>query len=227
MPRLLELFSGTGSVGKEWEYGEVVSVDVAGKAPTHQCDILKWDYTIYPPGHFDVVWASPPCTQYSVARTKAKTPRDLEGADALVRKALEIIEYFGPRFFFMENPWTGMLRHREVVAALPPPKKVSYCKYGAPYQKHTAIWTNAADLELACCRRDCGSMVVSDRGFKQHRGTAQHGPLRNMITIGFPQDQLYSIPPLLCRKICEHVGERLGQPEPPAEDERGDESQTA
>ena len=51
MPRLLELFSGTGSVGKAWE-GEVISVDVAGAEPTHRCDILEWDPTIYPPRPF-------------------------------------------------------------------------------------------------------------------------------------------------------------------------------
>ena len=68
MPRLLELFSGTGSVGRQWD-GEVVSVDIAGDEPTHRADILEWDYTFYDPNHFDVVWASPPCTQYSKART--------------------------------------------------------------------------------------------------------------------------------------------------------------
>ena len=52
-------------------------------------------------------------------------------------------------------------------------------------------------------------MIVSDRGFKQHRGTAQHGPLRNLITPGFPRAQLYSIPPPLCRHICQHVAEQL------------------
>ena len=124
MPRLLELFSGTGSVGKEWQslgLGEVVSVDIDGRfgEPTYQVDILEWDYTVFPPGHFDVVWASPPCTQYSRARTWARTPRDLEGADALVLKALDVIAYFQPRFWFVENPWSSMLRGREVVAHLP------------------------------------------------------------------------------------------------------------
>ncbi len=43
--RLLELFSGTGSVGKvakEMGY-DVISVDRDMKA-THQCDIMVWDY---------------------------------------------------------------------------------------------------------------------------------------------------------------------------------------
>ena len=72
--RLLELFSGTNSVGKQFP-GEVVSLDVIG-TPTRNhivTDILEWDFTVYPPDHFDMCWASPPCIQYSQARTKAKT----------------------------------------------------------------------------------------------------------------------------------------------------------
>ena len=210
MPRLLELFSGTGSVGKEFD-GEVVSVDIAGDEPTHRADILEWDYTFYDPHHFDMVWASPPCTQYSKARTWARTPRDLEGADALVRKALDIIDYFRPRFWFVENPWGGLLRGREVVAHLPPPKQTSYCMYGYPYQKHTAIWTNAAELELPVCNKDCAQMVLGPKGRWKHPSLAQRF---NRVHEGprYAQAYLYSMPPGLCRQICDHVLERLERP---------------
>ena len=49
MVKLLELFSGTGSVGSvatRMGY-EVVSVDRDMPA-THQCDIKEWDYRQYP-----------------------------------------------------------------------------------------------------------------------------------------------------------------------------------
>jgi hypothetical protein len=46
-------------------------------------------------------------------------PRRLDEGDALVRKALEIIAYFDPPAWFMENPHSGLLRKREVVAGLP------------------------------------------------------------------------------------------------------------
>ena len=115
------IISGSGPIGKEFT-GEVVSVDIEGN-PTHKVDIFDWDYTVYPQKYFDIVWASPPCVQYSMARTKAKLPRDLEGADRLVQRALNLIDYFAPRFWFIENPWTSLLRKRDVSSHLPPPKK--------------------------------------------------------------------------------------------------------
>ena len=91
--RLLELFSGTGSVGnvaKDMGY-DVISVD-RDMIATHRCDIMQWDYRQYPPKYFDVLWASPPCTEYSRALTTR--PRDIEGANVILQQTLDILEYF-------------------------------------------------------------------------------------------------------------------------------------
>ncbi|KAK3284163.1 hypothetical protein CYMTET_8168 [Cymbomonas tetramitiformis] len=58
-------------------------------------DALKWDYQQYPPGYFDVIWASPPCTQYSQARTTGGPP-DLPHAHAIVHQTLEIFYFLQP-----------------------------------------------------------------------------------------------------------------------------------
>ena len=112
--RLLELFSGTGSVGrafrdKDWE---VVALDIVPGPHAIRTDALEWNYKDdFPVGYFDCIHASPPCTQYSIARTCAKTPRNLEYADSLVQRTLEIIDYFKPKVFMIENPLTACSRN--------------------------------------------------------------------------------------------------------------------
>ena len=91
--RALDLFSGTHSVGtrlKELGY-EVVSLDIRKNTrPTISCDVLEWDYkTIFPPGHFRVIAASVPCTEYSKAKTIGE--RDMKNAYKLVACGFDII----------------------------------------------------------------------------------------------------------------------------------------
>ena len=69
-----------------------MDIDAAAK-PTLVANVLDLQLDTLPP-RVDCIWASPPCTHYSRARTKAKTPRDLEGSDALVQKVLDIIRHY-------------------------------------------------------------------------------------------------------------------------------------
>ena len=67
--RVLDLFSGTHSVGKVASAlgYEVVSLDLSDA--TICCDIMEWDYkAAFSVGHFDIIWASPPCNTFSKMR---------------------------------------------------------------------------------------------------------------------------------------------------------------
>ena len=110
MPKALFLCSGTGSVGEPFREGgwDVTDVDWDGRFGAEIVeDITTMNYkTMFEPGEFDVVWASPDCTQYSIARTRGP-PRDFEKADKLVKACRGIIEYLKPRIWFVENPDSG------------------------------------------------------------------------------------------------------------------------
>ena len=202
-PVLLELFSGTGSIGRAFRaHGwEVVSVDIDAVAmPTLSINVMDLQPNDLPP-RVDCIWASPPCTHYSRARTKAKTPRDLDGADALVQKALDIIELYDVPWF-MENPHSGMLKSREVVEYLPY-KVVDYCKYGKPYRKRTAIWTNTCwEPNRPLCKHDCPASSGS-----RHTASAQQVS-SSTTDSRYSRNELYSIPPALCEGIASYVVSR-------------------
>ena len=133
--KLIELFSGTGSVGRPWRAAghEVIAVDIDPRFNPEICQsILELDYKSLPTP--DVIWSSPPCDQYSQARTTGG-PRKLEQADALVAKAWQIICYFRELnpdlLWFMENGATSLLWKRDVSRDVWPRVTLDYCKYGS------------------------------------------------------------------------------------------------
>lgn len=167
---VLELCSGTCSFSKGAKvvYGDrlgaAITVEMdAAFAPTHAVDILKWDYRAYPRGSFQIIWASPPCREFSAMRPSTGKVRDLCHGDRIVAKCLEIIAYFQPKIYFVENPYKAALlparmplikqRMGDMGFAVPPLREyvvADYCCYETPYQKPTVIWSNAV-LALKTC----------------------------------------------------------------------------
>ena len=196
--RFLNLCSGTGSVSKPFGKAgyDVVEVDWDNRfGPKHCVDIMTWECP-YPVGHFDVIWASPDCTQYSRARTTAKTPRNVERADGLVKRCLELIRDLQPRVWFLENPNSGLLKTRLFRFDLPY-VRVDYCMYGAPYRKRTRIWTNVQHWIPKLCDR---SHLVN----RKHTHTAQRGGRGGWCSEDkFTRDDLHRLPEALCNDICD------------------------
>jgi hypothetical protein len=119
--KILDLFSGTGSATKIWkdEGYEVISVEINdSQEATINCDLMElngYDLAIVF-GKFDFIWASPPCTTFSVASIGKHW--DLDGFPKteecrknmrLLRRTLEIIKICKPKYWVIENP-RGMMR---------------------------------------------------------------------------------------------------------------------
>jgi len=213
---MLDLFFGTGSVGKVYrEAGfEVTSVDSDPKwGADFVVDILTWDYRKeFRPGDFHTVVCAPPCTEFSVALTTR--PRDLGVADCLVQKALEIIDYLKPKRWWMENPRWGHLRHREYMEGRPF-IDVDYCQYAEwGYQKPTRIWGSEDILGVdarVCDGHTCRNLTPGPpkkQGAKRAHRVCLSSKHQNLA----PASK-YRIPPALVKALMETPPATVSEPE--------------
>ena len=154
MKKLIEVFAGSRSIGKEAEKQnvKVFSVDWT---PYENIDLVIdveemqiKDIPFIP----DAGWFSPDCTTYSIAACSTHRNKDRSAKTeyaikcdrtnthfiSLINQWLEI----NPNFvFFIENP-RGILRHMDFMKNF---KRYTiwYCKYGDDRAKPTDIWTNS------------------------------------------------------------------------------------
>jgi site-specific DNA-cytosine methylase len=197
--KILELFSGTGSISKvvkEKGY-DVISLDL--KNADININILDWDYKIYQPGYFNIIWASPPCTEYSILKNNTGMNTNLLMADQIVLKTIEIINYFQPSKWFIENPQTSILKNRIFM------KDFNYydfdycCFSDWGYRKRTRIWTNTNQInELCKGKNKCPNMI--DRFHKCSFGG--QGRPKDHVYISVPAGiNAYRIPFKLIKRL--------------------------
>tara|TARA_R100000781_G_scaffold57441_1_gene37098 strand:- start:297 stop:863 length:567 start_codon:yes stop_codon:yes gene_type:complete len=127
---IIDLFSGSGSATGIWEtYGfKVERYDIIApeKVPTIAMDLSNPDHVKSivncREGHnIHLIWASPPCTEYSLEnRYFAKNPQEID--TTLWRNTLYIIDSLKPKYWVIENV------------------KGAHRIWGQPTQKHGAYW---------------------------------------------------------------------------------------
>ena len=98
--------------------------------------------------------------------------RNLQGADKIVQKVLEIIRYFQPDHWRIENPRTGLLKNRTFMQGLPF-VDVDYCQYSMwGYRKPTRFWGSEEIVSRGgkiCDLQTCPNSEISADGRKRHK----------------------------------------------------------
>ena len=164
---------------------------------------MEWDYKTFSVGYFDIIWASPPCNTFSKMRlsnvgrygvTMETIQQDISLIGLpILRRTEEIIDYFKPSLYFIENPQTGRMkdyidRHYY---------DVDYCKYSDwGIRKRTRIWTNKIGFEPKVCNKDCG--FIKDG---RHIRCAAGGNKNTKGQGGLDKRLRYRIPPLLIEEL--------------------------
>ena len=231
--RLLELFSGTHSVGKiATKKGyEVYSLD-RDMGPRNDDytstnhfreDILTWNYKQFTEGYFDIITASPVCLFWSVLRNtwigrrsksinpdgtiviKADIQRDIELlGKPMVDKIFEILEYFSPKYWWIENPKTSKMKDyiSERWSDYNYFYDVDYCMYSDwGYKKGTRFWTNITNFVPKTCDQKCGNMLNNS---KRHKKSVDGGGNRdNNNGMGSVKLERYRIPPKLIEDLLD------------------------
>ncbi len=145
--KVLELFAGSRSIGKVAEsFGhKVFSIDVVQFGNIDLMQDIEYLTSNQIPFIPDMIWASPPCTTYSIAAIShhrnnqiAKT-EFAEKSDRVIKRVLELIQSYDC-IYYIENP-VGMLRKMLFMIGLPR-ATITYCSYGDKRMKPTDIWSN-------------------------------------------------------------------------------------
>lgn len=203
--KVLELFAGTRSIGKEFEKEghEVYSVEW-----DESFDNIDWNADIGTIiaqdildrfGKPDIIWASPDCTSYSIAAISHHRMREEDGnlapksdyakfCDDVNKNVIKLIMELKPKYYFIENPRGGM-RKMNFMKELPR-HTVTYCQYGDTRMKPTDIWTNHPDPKFKpMCKNGDSCHESAPRGSRTGTQGLKNSKLRSII----PED------------LCKHI----------------------
>jgi hypothetical protein len=200
---VFDFFAGTGSSTKAFEDAgdTVITFELDEQFDvTEHADIMKISGAklLQKYGRPDFVWASPPCTAFSVAsighhwtggrgayvpKTEAATYNQ-----GLVWKTREIIDALNPtKGYLIENP-RGVLRKLPPVQGLTR-RTVTYCQYGDDRMKPTDLWGAVPDwTPRPMCKNGDDCHTPAPRGSRtgtQGRAGARE---RSMVPYGIGEE---------------------------------------
>ena len=201
---IYDFFAGTGSATKAFERAghTVIKIELKEKFQAHERDILQLDAAslVAKYGQPDFIWASPPCTTFSVASCmiywnrdgSVKDDRVYEGI-ALVKKAIALIKEINPaKGWLIENP-RGMLRKQDFMQDLPR-TTITYCQYGDFRMKPTDLWGQVPNwTPRAMCKPGANCHENSPRGTATGNQRLGGAEKRSMIPIALGQEILEAI----------------------------------
>jgi site-specific DNA-cytosine methylase len=198
---IYDLFSGTGSASKPFEDAghTVIRIELDESFQAHERNVLTLDggQLVKKYGKPDFIWASPPCTAFSVASigkhwNTDKTPKtqDAYMGWVLVQKTIDLIESIKPKHWVIENP-RGMLRTLLIYGTR---HTVSYCQYGDNRQKPTDLWTNITNWQpRPICKPKSDCHESAPRGSRTGTQGIKGAKLRSMIPYELGREILESI----------------------------------
>lgn len=207
---IYDFFAGTGSSTKAFaDAGHTVitfELDPYFDS-TESVDIMDLDAQelIAKYGQPDFVWASPPCTAFSVASIGhhwtggkgAYVPKTDAAIynQRLVAKTIELIQQLSPaKGYLIENP-RGILRKLPVVEKLPR-QTITYCQYGDSRMKPTDLWGEVPNwIPRQPCKNGQGCHEAAPRGSRTGTQGLSGPKTRSMIPLELSQELLSAMLP--------------------------------
>ena len=201
---IFDFFAGTGSATQAfYDAGHtVVKIELDEQFAADERDILSIsaDYLITKYGQPDFVWASPPCTTFSVASCgtywtsdgKPKNEKAIAGLK-MIEHTIALIRQLKPtKGFIIENP-RGMLRKQSMMDFMHR-RTVTYCTYGETRMKPTDLW-GAVDGWTARphCKNGDTCHEAAPRGSKTGTQGIKGSRQRSMVPIELSREILNAI----------------------------------
>ena len=131
----LKVFDGCTEFGSETQAFKDRGHDVTTLGLERDVDIKMDIRNFHTKEHYDFMWFSPPCTEFSFADWRKGKCKERNADLSIVDACFRIIEEAKPTYWIIENP-RGCLRH--IIGK--PTITVNYSDYGSQYKKPSDLW---------------------------------------------------------------------------------------